>query len=700
MLVLALAIHLAAAAPPRPRPTAADSAALVKRVKDAEFRYLMDWRYLWASDHIDERALYHPNLLLPRVISTAQLLRPVGSCYSSQVVRYDVDQHDLLAHLAKVAGEGRHDPCPLWLDQRYPEPIESLRNMDAPFVEAREDSLKTAQLAVMSGFLKESRDTAAQYRRPVLTLLDSAARVLPGDPFIAGQRVRLHVDQSELTQAIQAAKECRAAAWWCAALTGYVQYMMHDMAKAEVSFDQARATMSDSLRCAWDDIEMLLPYSEATTYRRMTCREQVDVNARAWWLADPLFLEKGNPRRAEHYGRRMIIELRRAVGVDEHVDWRDNYDGPGYELMVMRWGWPTLFVTAARCPDPHHRPGGPPIISCPAKPSRFDTKSVALGDTLARPYYWGPQFHLMPNWAAIADPYHVTDAAWDLGPTRDEQNFWDQSWWATEFYRRDGGPLVPLQYQVAFFRRQNAAVMAAAMSWDSATYSYAPPGRVVAGALVAATPTAPLIGVRDTMLARAPHAIAAAVPPGPGLLGLEMVPRDGGPAGRSRTGVVAPPALKDLRRGDLALSDPVLVRATDSEGPPSSVESMLIRMLGTTNLVNPKRVGVFWELYGLAAGDTIDVALRLIRKDDATGAQRLAGALGLRRGSDDSVVVRWREPRPGDAVAPPEGGVTVAPRGVSLDISPLGAGHYTLEVTVQRRAEPPVTTRRELTITR
>jgi hypothetical protein len=710
LFAIALAGAFADAQVPRPvaarrRASAADSAALVSRVRDEHFLFTMRWRYLWQADHALERAIHHYYFRLPQIQTPGSLQTPWGRCNAEMSVRHDVGPREWMAHLAKADGVGRVDGiCPTWLDQRYPETPDVLRVPDAPFLDPRGTWKTSEQQSIMVGFLKESGDSAQRLRGSLLRLLDSAARVLPGDSYIAGQRVRFHADQQDYPAALRAAKECEAEHWWCFALTGYVQWLARDNAAATTTFDQARKVMPDSIRCAWDDISELLQYSAKTEYRRMSCAQRAAINSRAWWLADPLFVEKGNDRRVEHYGRRTLIALHRAIEIDGHFDWRENYQGPWLEIMVMRWGWPVI-TSIALCPQTDD----PDVEEhvCPMAWRTRNTKALPLHDETAKIHYQGPQYHLLPTWATIKDPFTAADTAWDIAPPREmigiggsRLPFWDQSWWALEFYRRDA-PLVPLLYQLAFFRRQQTAIMAAGMSWDSLGYTYRAPNRVLAAALLGNSPEGQLYGVRDTMTVSNPHAMAAAVPSGPALLGLEMVPRDAsGTSGRTRLGVTVPRALSALPRGELALSDPVLTRAFPGVAAPTSADDMLPLMLGSTRLRNPQRVGVFWELYGLNRGDTIDVAVKLIRRDDANVAERLATLMGVRGAGDDSLVVTWKEPRPGDVITPVANGVSIAPRSVTLNLAAMAQGHYTLEIIVQRGAAPPVTSRREFFIER
>jgi hypothetical protein len=478
--------------------------------------------------------------------------------------------------------------------------------------------------------------------------------------------------------------------------------------------------MPDSLRCAWDDASMFFDYTGRAAYASMSCAQRDSVNDRVWWLADPLWVENGNERRTEHYARRVLIELHRAIEADERFDWRDDYEGPALTEMVLRYGWPTEIVTNEPRPmrwvSGNTRSiflgdttinfavtGGPSAAEWCNGISPIDPGDPCGGRLLNGIHYWGPQFHTIPLWQTVVDPFHATDAGWDLAAARDNGPYWDTSWWPLEFYRRDNGALVPLATQIAFFRRQHTAILAVAMSWDTLAYLPKPSARMTGAVMLSTGPYAPFAGGRDTMSGQSPHPLVVAVPSGPALLGVEMVPSDGiGAAARTRFGVEPPPPLSGITRGELALSDIVLARATDGEEAPTSMVALMPRMLGTTVLRDPKRTALFWELYGLATGDTIGVAVRIIRKDDSNSLERLAGVLGLAHTSDDTVVVRWTEPRPGEPTATLEGGVTIRPRGVVMDLSALTAGSYVVEIAVQRPREtaPAAVTHRVLQIQR
>jgi hypothetical protein len=180
-----------------------------------------------------------------------------------------------------------------------------------------------------------------------------------------------------------------------------------------------------------------------------------------------------------------------------------------------------------------------------------------------------------------------------------------------------------------------------------------------------------------------------------------MIPRNlTGPAARTRFGVIVPEPLSAVKAGELALSDIVLARANDNEGLIPSMTALMPRMLGSIMLRNPRRVALFWELYGAGTGDTLDVSLRIIRKNDANAVQQFGAILGIGSAQDDSVVQTWREPRPGDPMATVEGGISIRPRSIIVDMAALPKGRYSVELQVKRGTAAPAVTKREFRIDR
>jgi hypothetical protein len=329
-----------------------------------------------------------------------------------------------------------------------------------------------------------------------------------------------------------------------------------------------------------------------------------------------------------------------------------------------------------------------------------DTKATFLG-LAGSATYAGPGFHTVPTLRAALDPTRISMADWDLSPARDGGAHWDGSWWAPEFYTRGPNPIVPLESQIAMFRRGPTAMVAAAMQWDTLAYPFLPPrGSMTAGVVAMSGPGATPAGGRWAMTADAMHGVAVALPSGPTVVSLEMMPRAGtvGTSGRVRVGATVPPTLTALLPGAFALSDPVLVHP-EGFGASATLDDAVVHMFGTTRLRDPQRVAVYWEAYGLSDHDTVSVALGVIRHDAANVLRRAAATVGIGTVGDDSLVARWTEPRPNDPSTITDGGVTIRPRSLVLDLSAMAAGDYSLDVIITRGATT-VHARRDLTIAR
>ena len=139
------------------------------------------------------------------------------------------------------------------------------------------------------------RTTAARVR--LLDRLANAAATLPGDRWIAGQRVRYLVEAGKFDEALEAASACRAEASWCAALAGFALHTSGRFAGADSAYGVALAAMTEADRCRWTDISLLLPDGARKRYDRLACRDRAPLEARFWALSRPLYLTAANDLR-------------------------------------------------------------------------------------------------------------------------------------------------------------------------------------------------------------------------------------------------------------------------------------------------------------------------------------------------------------------------------------------------------------------
>jgi len=109
-------------------------------------------------------------------------------------------------------------------------------------------------------------------------------------------------------------------------------------------------------------------------------------------------------------------------------------------------------------------------------------------------------------------------------------------------------------------------------------------------------------------------------------------------------------------------------------------------MLGST-VVRAKKIGLYWETYGYAPGDSVDVALIVTRTEKLSAFRRIGMKLRIAHDLNGTVAVRWSEPQAGhDAWSIPSK-VPIQARVVTLDLSQLEPGQYTVQVQAGRKGE-------------
>lgn len=463
----------------------------------------------------------------------------------------------------------------------------------------------------------------ARERRALVARLDSAARQIAGDAWVAGQRVRYHAEAGDTAAARRAAEECRAEAWWCAALAGYASHRAGHVTSAESHFARARAAMSADARCAWDDVGDLLDDAGRARWRDTPCAARDTLAARVWLLATPFLSRAGHDARAEHDARRTLARIEGMASSGYDIRWGDDT-----AEMLLRYGWPVAWskvaVSAAGIP-------GTSIVGHDASPS----------------------FAWMPSGRLLATPLAaVRDAQWALrdraAPAR----------YAPAYVKS----LHAMEMQLARFRRGDSLLLVAAAHAESDSL-------VGGDSLVAALAAADVHGPHPRVARRTglAGALALTVPARDHLVAVELFDPARRAAARWRTGV-AP--LADS--GRLAVSDLLVYDAVG--GLPRALQEALPHVRGTTTVRGGERVGVLWETYGLSRdGETVAVTLTIERVGDGW-ATRAAQRVGLAQRLEP-VHVRWSE-----VPDPASGG---ALRALPLHLTALPAGRYRVHVEVR-----------------
>jgi len=476
-------------------------------------------------------------------------------------------------------------------------------------------------------------------RARLLAALDEAGAALPGDEWIAGQRVRYLLEDSQPARAARVAEQCRAVAWWCEALAGLVRHVTGAFAAADSAFAASLADMPADERCRWTDLSPLLEGELAERYRRLDCDGRSAFEARWWWLAQPLYSLAGNDRRTEHFARVVMARIhegRRTPFGYWAEDLRD---------VMLRYGWPTWWT---------RDPPVSPLVESEPRITGHDPS---------------PAFHFTPGARALDEPANAKPDDWSLDTPQARERY-APSYAATFTY---------LEHQEAVFRRGDSCLVVAAPDLSEDTLFAQ---RAVRLALALAADEHTLVTARDSGVAVRPQAVVAAAPCRPFVLSLEAVaPRERHVA-RARYGVtpkrrtLAHPAISDL-----LLFDP------PPDSLPATLDAVLPRAYGSTRVPAGRKLGVFWEVYGVdPAGGAVAVSLDVARQ--GTGFLRRVLGLGRRR---HDVRLEWQDV-PQDS--------SVAPRALAIDLAGLAPGRYQIEVNVTPPGGRTLATRREIRIER
>ena len=480
----------------------------------------------------------------------------------------------------------------------------------------------------------------AQARDALLVTLAQAAAAQPGDGWVAGQRVRYLVEAERYDQAVTAAGECRAEAWWCAALEGYALHYAGRYGAADSAFTRALATMPAAVKAEWEDPALVLRGPDAREVRRMDPRARAVLMRRVWWLADPFWTLPGNDRKTEHYARLVATRFQDRARNVEGIYWADDL-----REILIRWGQPSGWSRI--------------------RPRPMDPGTVGLLT------HYSPSFEFIPLLDMARLPYDMRAEEWRT----DERSAY--SVYAPPGVRR----LNPLPFQLAAFRRgaQADVIAAFAMRPDSLP---AQPVLDAGAALMnneMSTPQIHLEKVNGT------HGVLRfATQPKLTIASIETREPVTQRAARAR---FAADLTRPFGQG-VAISDILLLERGDVR--PRTLDEAAPLARGSTTFKAGDRLGLYWEVYGLGASrDSVTFSLALARRPPGS-LQRAVEALGLGR-TATPVRMRWEE----EANPAP-----VLSRSLALAIPGVPAGDYIVEVSVRTRGGATASSVREITVVR
>jgi hypothetical protein len=393
-------------------------------------------------------------------------------------------------------------------------------------------------------------------RDALIARLDSLAALLPGDGWIAGQRVRYLLDARRADEAVEVAANCHAEPTMCRGLLGLALHAAGEAAAADRAFTAMLAGMDATKRCEWADLRLLLPSDEARRFRRLSCAERIEEAERLLALADPLLGVEGNAFRGEFHARQVMAELFEGT-MSPHGT---RFGGDQREMM-LRYGWP---VAWSRTWSPDIMRDGSVVGHDPS-----------------------------PAWAFLA--VDSREPRWNLARERARARARPPS--IAHIREFD-------EVQLARFPRRDQTLVVA--RW------HAPDDSIFNGGPVRVVLAAGADGRVGRVEQRAESGQSGQtellVKGMPALAGLEVGTEDGSSWARYRQGWADAHAPDGTR-----LSDPLLFDAAGGE--PQSLELALPVALPGTSVPRGGTVGVYWEA-AVTAADSVTMRL-LVRRDQS-----------------------------------------------------------------------------------
>lgn len=482
----------------------------------------------------------------------------------------------------------------------------------------------------------EEPASIAPFRERLSARLDTAASLIPGDAWVAGQRVRYLLEARRYEDALLATGECRAQEWWCLALSGLVTHVRGSYEESDSLFASALLAMSEEKRCQWEDMSVLLPGSVRDQYERLGCSERRTWSREIWWLADPLWSVAGNDRRTEHYAR----QVRSILEEDSRTPYPSRWGKDMHELIV-RYGWPERWSRE--------------------QASTLDPSAIRVIG-----HEPDPAFDFLPTEKAIEEPWPLARDAFLLrnrealsryapGYARAVREFETQ---IARFFRGDSILVVAafaLPASDSVFVREDAraalVVRRGASDLQYPIVRSAPRGEsAVAAVMARADSSVVSVELRDTV-----HRSLARV-------------RSSVSADRKEIGL-------------LIYREPL-----PDEG---SLEEVLPKAATSLTVSREERIGLYWEVEAAGVSDSVTYVLT-VHPRSAGWLTRLARRVGLAEASAP-VHLRFTEPQRERAMLS---------RAVGVDVSHLPPGEYTLQVRALSGEVEIGAAERLLTITR
>jgi hypothetical protein len=468
----------------------------------------------------------------------------------------------------------------------------------------------------------EPRAIAAARAR-LIARLDSAAFRIPGDAWIAGQRVRYLVEDGRTDEAVAAARSCGGALWWCEALEGLARHAGRQFFAADSVYAAALRDMPADERCRWTDLSPILAGPLRRRFLALGCDARAAFAARVWFLARPLYAHPGNDRRTEHWARLTIVQLLTGAASAWALPPADDL-----RELIVRYGWPEAWSQGSLEPG--------------------EATPVMVGHERQ------PSFHFLPDAIPVDDTTALPPATWTLEPTLTRERYAPS--YAVRFET--------IEPDFAVFRRGESTLVVVA--YDVTRDTLLSGQRVDAALALAEDERRPVV-LEGRAAAPSAGVVVAVAPGTPQIASFEVTADSPAYAARARVGL----APWDPSRAGLTLSDMLTFEPADSL--PADLSDVLPLVRGPARVSRGNRIGLYWELYGVApSGENVTTRVT-VTPTRAGWLGRLGGWLGLGARHRETRV-EWQEG------GRPQGGIVR--RALVVDLAPLAPGRYRIELTV------------------
>ena len=519
---------------------------------------------------------------------------------------------------------------------------------------------------------KEEPAAIVDGREDLLAGLDSLARIVPGDHWILGQRIRYLVEAGRLEDAESVARRCGLPdRWRCDAYLGYVLHHKTDFVQSEAVFRRALAEMPIDVREDWTSPGGVL----GRELRRWisTQPDSAAALARLWTLADPLFLAEGNDRWTGHMSRWSYAMSAERAANPYDLNW-----GKDFTEVSVRYGWPIAWERSwPRVGQTRSSVTGRDL---PTAFRAFPPREVlARGPPGEEPVIWEEQED-HPR-ATYLPPYLDSLGKLDAQVGR----FWRAdhvvvvaAWRAPDVAAAE----TPAGHGTGGADSEPPPGAGRSMADSGPPPADSPPDPVLSGlfveqggALVAEVRTVVEPGSTVRLSARVPWADW-------GVLSLETWAPELRSANRHRAGMGFPQLPHDL----FALSDLVFL---ESGAEPSNVEELAGALRPGSEIDAGETLGVALEIYGLGTRrEMVRFSARVEGRGDSF-LRRMGRRLGL-VGPPDQVSIEWLE----------EGPDNPGPlfRTLQVGLSGLDPSEYVLVVEVSVEGRPALKAQRRFTV--